>query len=73
MKQLNLKNTTIMAIILLAGLFTSFSPASDKEEVISHNVEALSRGEGGANNPCINAEGKCHIYGHTYIGLTNKN
>ena len=55
MKHLDRKNTIIVAISLLAGLLTSFSPISEKEEAISRNVEALARGEGSSSIDCIYA------------------
>lgn len=73
MKHLNSKKTIIAILSLLAGLLTSFSPIPEKEEAIANNIEALSRGEGSTSNPCIVAEGKCHINGHTFNGMTYKN
>ena len=72
MKHLDRKNTTIVAISLLAGLLTSFSPISEKEEAISRNVEALARGEGSSSIDCIYAEGKCIINNTIYPGMTHK-
>ncbi len=72
MKQLNLKNTIIVAIILLEVLFTSFSPIHEKEETTLRNIEALSRGENSVSSSCINGEGRCIINGEILYGMRKK-
>ena len=73
MKHLNYKLIIVILLSSLVGILTSYSTISEREEAISRNVEALSRGEGSASNHCIEVEGKCHIYGQTHVGMSNKN
>lgn len=73
MKHLNYKFTIAILLSLLVGILTSFSTISKREEAISRNIEAISRGEGSSSDlPCIFQEGKCIIKNKIYPGMTMK-
>lgn len=72
MKHLIKKITLIILMSLFVGILVSFSFISEREEAISRNVEALSRGEGSSVSPCVVGEGKCFYNGYKHYGMIVK-
>lgn len=70
MKHLARKITSIVLLILIFSVLTSFSSNSKKEETILRNIEVLSKGEGsGSLTPCVSGEGRCFINGLPHYGM----
>ncbi|WP_455508967.1 hypothetical protein [Butyricimonas paravirosa] len=73
MKDLIKEITFLTTIILILGLFSSFSPDSTKENSQAlRNIEALSEGENTPSTDCTVDVGRCIKNGIIIYGMSLK-